>query len=299
MALQTEVWLSDIQPNLFPNDSFISKAKDDSPFVSNKIVHLPQAGQVPTVQRNLTTLPAAITERVDSEATYTLQDFKALPYLVTDLDETEVSYAKRTSITYEMVAQINRKMADYLAFAWATNVAGQIIPTTGAVRTTNAPGGTGTRKSFTKSEVLAIKRIFDAQEIPQTDRFLLLDAGMYNDLLMDTQLLSRDFVSNPNLEMGTVGKLFGFDIYVRSSVGRYATGNAAPKDPDAANAATDNAFSLAWHSNFVRRALGAVKVFADENKPEYYGSIFSAEARAGGRQSYSNHRGVCSIVEVP
>jgi hypothetical protein len=48
----------------------------------------------------------------------------------------------------------------------------------------------------------------------------------------------------------------------------------------------------------VRRALGAIKVYANENDPTLYGSAFSTMARAGGRKAYSDETGVVAIVEA-
>ena len=47
MALQTEVWAADIAANLFKNNEFIRRSKNDDAWVENAIVHLPQAGQSP------------------------------------------------------------------------------------------------------------------------------------------------------------------------------------------------------------------------------------------------------------
>ena len=44
MALNKEIWLNTIQENFFPDDSFMVKSVDDSQFVNNKIVHVPNAG---------------------------------------------------------------------------------------------------------------------------------------------------------------------------------------------------------------------------------------------------------------
>jgi hypothetical protein len=297
MALQTEIWVQDIAPNLFPNDSFSAHAIDDSAFVENKTVHLPQAGLVPVVERNRTVLPAVIAQRPDADFTYNLVEFTSSPTLIVDIDAIEVSYDKRQSVLREHTEQLRFKMHQYLLSLWCPSVANQIIPTTGAVRPGAAPGATGTRKALTKADVLKLKTLFDSQDIPMQGRKLLLDAFMYSDILGDPTLTNTQF-TQATTTPGAVGNLFGFDVFIRSSLGRMATGNTAPKDPDAANAATDNSYGLAWHPSFVRRALGEVKVYSDDDKPEYYGSILSTMARAGGSKYYSNQRGVAALAEV-
>lgn len=300
MALQTEVWSADIAANLFPNNSFLARTMSDDMYVENKTVHKPQSGTFPTIVRNRTSYPATITTRVDTEITYNLVEFTSNPTLITDIDAIEVSYQKRTNILRDHVEQIRRKAADYLLYSWcpdSTNASTQIIPTSGSVRATNAPGGTSTRKALTRADIVKLKANFDSQEIPQEGRYLLLDSAMYADLLADTTITSRDWTQSNSLETGAIGMLLGFSIFMRAFVGRMATANTSAKDPDAANATSDNAFSLAWQESYLCRALGEVKVYADEDKPEYFGSIFSSMVRVGGSRQYTNFRGVAALVE--
>lgn len=298
MALQTEIWIAELAKNIFKNNSFLRRSKNDDSFVENKVVHLPQSGAVPNTKRNRVILPAPIVQRTDVDETYNMVEFTSDPTLITDIDSIEVSYDKRRNVLEEHEMTLNDEIADYVPYQWAPTVAAQVVPTSGSDRPAIAPGATGTRKKFTKADILKAKAILDRQNIPNEGRYLLLSSDMYNDLLTDSELLSREFMATPNLENGTVGKIFGFDIYIRSLVGRYATGNTVVKDPVAADAATDNAYGLAWHSSFVRAALGSIKVYADEDKPEYYGSIFSTMARAGAHKSYTNQRGVVAIAEI-
>lgn len=271
-------------------------------WVENKTVHLPQSGSIPGVLRNRTTLPAQIKERIDTEVTYTLQEFTSDPTVITDIDIIEVSYDKRQDVLRDHIEAIRKKSADYFLFNWCpdtTSNSAAVIGTTGSNRTTNAPGGTGNRKALTKADVQKLKLLFDLQEIPQDGRFLLLDGSMFNDILTDNTLTSKDYTDSISIELGTVGRLLGFNVMLRSSVGRMASGNTTAKDPDAANATSDNAFSLGWHVDFVRKATGAIKVYYNEDDATLYGSAFSAMARAGASKSYTNYRGVAALVEAP
>lgn len=298
MALQTEIWSRDIAANLFPDNTFLARAKDDSMFVENKVVHLPQSGSVPGVTRNRSSYPATIAQRTDTEATYNLVELTSDPTHITDIDAIEVSYDKRQNVLGDHIDQIRRKAADYILWQWApTAASGNLILTSGAVRAASAPSATLTRKSLAKADLVALKLLFDKNEIPQDGRFLLLNAAMFSDVMADTSITSRDYTDNVSIEQGTIGSLFGFRVYLRSFVTRALTANSVAKDPDTAGAATDNAWSLAWHTDFVRRALGEVKVYSDIDKPEYYGSIFSAMARMGGSKSYSDFRGIAALAE--
>lgn len=300
MALQTEVWAADIAANLFRNNEFIRRSKNDDVWVENAIVHLPQAGQKPGSTRNRSSLPATIAPRTDTEATYALSEFTSDPTLVKRIEQVEVSYDKRASVLSEHISTLQENVGNYVPYVWCPTgsaIATNFVPTTGGTRTATAVGATGTRKKILKADVLEAKRIMDRMDIPSNGRVLLLNSDMYNDFLTDAELLTSLNMNQGNLPEGVITRIFGFDVMMRSAVGSCTVTTNVVKDPAAATATTDNAFALAWHPQFVRFALGEIEVFADENKPEYYGSIFSALVRAGGRAARADFKGVVAIVE--
>lgn len=299
MAIQTEIWVRDIAEKLMPDNTFLRRSRNDDAYVNNLTVHRPQSGALPVVERNRTVLPAAIAQRTDTVNDYNMVEFTSTPTLIRNIEEVEVSYAKRQSVLRDHTRTMSRDIASWMATVWApAGNAGLLVPTSGAARAATAPGATGTRKATTVADIRNIRRLFDKQDIPMEGRFLLLSADMYADLLADPQLTNRDYMPGYDQATGSVGKLLNFTIYVRSSVGRYATGSTTAKDILAAPAATDNSFSLAWHEDCVAAALGETLVFDDQNNPVYYGSIFSTLSRAGGQKYYSSQEGVMALVEA-
>lgn len=300
MGLQTEIWARSIARKLFPVNMFMGQAIDDSPFVSNKVVHLPQEGAVPGVVRNRATLPATIAKRTDNEATYNLDEYTSNPSLITDIEEIETSYAKRESVLSQHVKELNRQMAEWMAYHWAPDQADNYVRTTGADRVAFVSGATGNRKKVALADILSAKRILDNMDAPDDGgRYMLIPSEMYNDLLEIDKVLSAEYNQSGRLPNGIVNEIFGIKIYKRSSSISYS--NAATpvlRAPDASALTTANAGILIWHKDFVRRALGNIKVYADEDKPEYYGSVFSAMARAGGRKAYADQTGVVAIIEA-
>jgi hypothetical protein len=65
-----------------------------------------------------------------------------------------------------------------------------------------------------------------------------------------------------------------------------------------AGSATDNAAVLCWQKNSVERALGMVDFFEDLGNPTYYGDIYSALVRVGGRIRRSDGKGILAIVQA-
>ncbi len=74
MALNKEIWQSDIVENFYPDNSFASKSVDDSAFVENHKVHIPNAGAPSNVERNRTQKPATTKQRTDNDLEYDMDE---------------------------------------------------------------------------------------------------------------------------------------------------------------------------------------------------------------------------------
>ena len=70
-----------------------------------------------------------------------------------------------------------------------------------------------------------------------------------------------------------------------------------PKAVGAATAATDNQAVICWQKNAVAKAKGSVKFFENKNDALYYGDVYSAECKLGGRKRRSTGAGVIEIVQ--
>lgn len=302
MGIKKEVWARDIKEKLFPSNAFMSQAMDDSIYVDNNIVHLNNAGDLPVVDIDRDTFPAPINKLSDSEINYALKKFTTRPTHIEDIDEIEVAYNKRQSVLKRHSDQLNTTIANWMAYAWAATQGANIIRTTGDSRAVVVPGATGNRKELKIDDIFKAKGILDDMDVPEEGRVMLIPSYMYNDLLENEKatLLRMDFSGEARITSGELDMILGFKMYKRGKKNVVTYTNAATpvlRAPDAAPLATANAGVLIWHPDFVRRALGNVKVYADEDKPEYYGSIFSAMARANGRKAYADETGVVAIVE--
>ena len=296
MALQTEVWVRDIQEQLFASNEFLNFAVNHSEFVNNKVVHVPIAGSAPNVEIDRSSLPAAISQRTDTELTYTLQEFTTDPMLITDLEDIQVSYNKRQSVLGHHVSAMADLIAQSTLVDWAAPTA-NVIPTSGADDSIKPVGATGTRKAVTLADIRSAAGLMDKQNVPKNDRYLMMDSDMYYQLLADNAVLSSETMGSANLPAGVVRQLFGFNILTRSSTPIYDVANAV-KAVGAAGAVTDNLSCIAWQSGFVAKAMGSTKVYADEDKPEYYGSVFSAMQLHKGTKLRSTGVGCVAIVQV-
>ena len=301
MALNKEVWLNDIVENFYPDNSFAAKSVDDSTFVKNHTVHVPNAGKPSNVQTNRTQKPASVNQRTDNELTYDIDELTTDPIYIPNIDTVELSYDKRNSVLSNDRSQLQEAAHVNLLKRWGDGVkTDHIVLTTGTTQRDahTSSTATGKRKAICKADVLALMTAFDKDNVPATGRYLLLDAHMYADLLADLSESDKwMFQNSANVQKGILGNLYGFDIMKRSRVLRL---NSSKKvlDWGVEGAATEMAAALAWHEKSVSRAMGEVKMFDSIDNPLYYGDIYSFLMRTGGAARRYDGKGLFLLGEA-
>jgi hypothetical protein len=307
MALDREQWLADIEENLFKDNAIINRAVNHDGFVNYKTVHVPQAGANPTITKNLGSFPATISQRTDSELTYSMDTYYVEPIHIERGQETAfISYDKRMSVLKQNIDTLEEVLTNQALYKWAPAGTGTFVKTTGsAVSSALAPSATSTRLAITLADILSAKAILDAANVPQSGRVLVMPSSMYNGQLLAIQDVYRmDSYGKSALPDGVVNRIHGFDIIIRSTVVVYDnTGtpvlktvgdNGTPSSP----ASTDNLACLAYHPSFVAKAKGGADVFINENVAEYYGSVVSALQLFGASKMRTSQTGIVAIVQA-
>lgn len=303
MAIQREIWEAEIQKNLFKENVFLNYCFNaDQYVVGGSVVHIPQAGEKPTVVKNRSSFPATAVRRTDTDITYALDVYSTDPTHLTNAEQIEISYPKLQNVVEEHTETLNEAIGNEMIYIWAPSLTANILRTTGAVTPAHLPSATGNRKLLLGADLKAARTRMNKLNISAKDRFALIDSDMYAQLEADSTIIARDGVNGGelNLREGVIKRLYGFDIMERSTTVIYT--NAAPpvkKATSAAAAATDNGAVLCWQKNAVERALGSIKFFESINDPLYYGDVYSAEVKMGGRIRRTNEEGVVAIVQEP
>lgn len=300
-GLEVEVWHNWIVEQLWPANPFVDRCRKADEFVINgKFVHIPQSGAAAGGEKNRESLPAGIVKRVDTQVLYGLDEFTTNPRLLEDIETIQLSYNKMESMMGQDRKWLGNAMAMNLLYKWAESCT-NVVETSGSNVASHLSGTSGTnRKAFTLDDLEALKVTFDDQDLPEEGRILLLDHRLYDQLVGKLKLSDyRDFSQAFDRATGKiVGKLFSFEIMSRSGVLRANASNTV-LDPFAFTATnTDNAVGLAWHPDWVERALGEVKVFESRQDPEYYGDIYSMLGRSGGRRVSKDDVGVALIRQA-
>ena len=299
MALNREVWLREIQENLFPDNSFVAKSIDDSAFVDNHRVHVPNAGAPSGVKRNRSVFPATVGTREDKDLTYDLEPFSTDPIRLQNILDLELSYDKRKSVIYNDKEALHESIHDYILEQWA-KANGGVVRTSGELMPAHThSGATGKRKKVTSEDILELQTQFDLQKIAQEGRYLLLDPVMYNKLLGSLSAADKHaFFATADAQRGILGQLYGFHIMKRAKVLRLKADAETILFDGEAHEATELGAGLAWQEGCVSRAIGETNMYYEESSPEYYGEVMSFDQRAGGSGRRFDKKGEMLLVEA-
>jgi len=301
MAIQKEIWQDHIEGNLFKNNEFLLASTDAGQYVlQGKVVHIPQAGALPTIVKNRSSLPATVVQRGDTDVTYTLDEFTTDPILIPNAETFELSYNKRESVLSEYESSLRQTVADNLLIDWCpSGSTGTVIRTTGTATATHLAGTTGTRNKFTVNDLKNAQLQLNKQNIPMEGRYALISADMFQQLTDDMSATQyRDFSAAYDVKDGVLGRLFGFNIMMRGSVATYTNATAPVVNPYGTTAAaTDNDGVLCWQISAVERALGQITFFERIGDPTYYGDVYSVSVRMGARIRRNDAQGIIAIVQ--
>lgn len=297
--LVTRLFTSEITEALRANNSFLMYSKRDDGYVNNNSVELPHSGADPALAIDRSTFPATAVQRTDVATNYVLEEFSTTPTHLQFSEELVVAYNKRASISDGHIKTQLAHIGDRAAFRWAeqiVNTADANVPTTGTARPSTAPASTASVHALAKDDILAGKTQMDLQDVPAEGRMLLIEPSMLADILKLDEFTRMDAYGKSNLPTGWVGKIFGFDVIMRSKVVVCdATGD--PVDNTTAAAATDTSAAIMWHPSFVRTAIGSIKVFLETDKPEWYGSLISTAVRFGSLRARNDAAGIVILRE--
>jgi hypothetical protein len=308
MALDKQIWLSQIQEQLLKDDSFLNiVGTDHSGYTNNLTVHVPQAGANPTISKNLSVFPASIGSRTDVDLTYNMNLYYSEPIRIGQ-DETQyISYAKRASVLGGHLGKMRNVIGNNTLYSWATsNLAGSQVLTTGsAVSTALAPSATSTRLAVTYADFVRAKSILDQQNLnPADEIYCIIPTAMYYQMLLDTNVSKYLEFGQATAQSGIVPMLAGCKLIKRSSVVVYdntatrviksVNDEGTPSSP----ATTDNLGALFISSSYVSKALGAIKVYTEENSPTLYGDVLSTTVCHGAAKLRTNCEGIVALIQA-
>lgn len=286
----------DAEKNLFPDNAFYKQSKlDANPGMKARTVQVPQIGASKAIITNPSSFPLTPAQTVDDVLEYNLDYFATTPQHITDLEEMETNYSKRSNYLEDHTNVINQRVAESIGYAWAGSANITKLATTGASRESSYGGAA--KKAVTLADIIKIAKQFDLDNVPMKDRFLLINPWMQEDLMGINEFISFDYNNTKPLVNGTIGRIYGFEVFVRSEGVVFDNTDSLITVGDAP-ATTDRSAILAWQKSMVRRSEGSPKVFMEMNKPEYLGDVFNLAVKAGGSFGRNDSKGVVALIQA-
>lgn len=297
MSLLQEIWISQIQENLYPNNSFINYAVDHSQYIIGKTVHIPQANGTPSVTKNPTSFPLTVIQRTDLDFTYTVDGYVTDPIFVSDIEAVQLSYDKMGSLLRNTNQTLQKYVADSTLVNWASTAWSSITHTTGSGSTVAlAPSATGSRNAITGADFASMKLLMDKHNIPQDSRYVVIDAQLYNQVLNDPTIKQQYSFGNATQQNGNVPFLYGFEIIMRSAVVSTTSGGTI-NAVGATGAASDNLGAIFFHKDFVSVAKGGIDIYYQAKSPQFISDVVTAKIMFGASALRKDGKGVYLLTQ--
>ena len=140
-----------------------------------------------------------------SQVTATLEDWNAAEYSDIFMQQ-KVNFDERQELVQVVANAIGRRQDQLIldALAAASLAAGNVIAT--------SVGGADTNLNLDK--LLAAKKAMDANNVPPTDRHMIIHANNLSSLLAEQKLTSSDYASIKALVQGEINTFLGFTFHV-------------------------------------------------------------------------------------
>lgn len=266
-GVYTEIWTGELVKKLRRGleATWLDGIPDASSIVNNDVIHLVDVGVDPDVLVNNTTYPIPLQALNDADIPIQLDKFQTKVTPVTDDELYALSYDKMQRVVESHGNAINDSKFAKAAHALCAQ---ENTATTPVLTTTGERDATTGRLKLTVNDLLAMKREMDKLKVPAQGRRLVLSSDHVNDLLETSQTFREQY--NINRNEGTVGRLYGFDIYEFANNPLYTT--AGKKKAVGATASTGEfQCSFAFYVPRTFKATGTTKMYYSEasSDPEY------------------------------
>ena len=263
----TEIWTGELVKHLRRGQeaTFLDGIPDQSSIVNNDVIHLVDVGVDPNVLVNNTTYPIPLQALDDKDIAIKLDKFQTKVTPVTDDELYALSYDKMARVKESHGNALNDTKFAKAAHALCAK---ENTDETPVLKTTGKRDPITGRRKMTADDLLNMKRAMDKLKVPAQGRRLVLCSDHVNDLLEISQVFKEQY--NINRNDGTVGRLYGFDIY-EFGCNPFYTKEGKKKDLAATAEKGEFQCSFAFYTLRVFKATGSTKMYYSEagTDPEY------------------------------
>ena len=237
--------------------TFLEGIPDFSQYAENDVIHMVDVSGDPTVLIDNNTYPLEIENLADGDIAIKLSKFETKPTRVTDDELYARSYDKMTVVKERHGNKLAEARLDKAIHAIApqTNSA-----TTPVIKATGAAGADG-RKTLTRADIITLRRACDKAGMPKRNRRLVLCNDHINDLLELDQKFKDQY---HNYETGSIGKMYGFDVYEYAKCPIYVPATLAIKSFGALPIDGEYEASIAFYVPRQFKCNGSTKLYYSE-----------------------------------
>ena len=267
-GVYTEIWTGELVKSLrhAMEGTWLDGLPDNSSIVNNETIHLVDVGVDPDVLVNNSSYPIDLQSLDDADFSIWLDKFQTKVTPVTDDELYAISYDKMQRVKESHAKAINDAKFKRAAYNLCPKRA---TTETNVLITSGEPENGAGRVKMTIQDLLRMKRHMDKLGIPSSDRRLVLCTEHMNDLLETDQKFREQY--NINRNDGTLGRLYGFDIYEFSGNPVMGITDFRRDEADAATNQYKQKCSFAFYTPLVFKATGSTKMYYSEasTDPEY------------------------------
>ena len=249
-----EIWTGEMVKSLKGkmDGTWLDGVPDMSSIAENDVIHLVDVGVDPEVLVNNTTYPIPVQALEDKDIAIKLDKFQSKATPITDDELYAASYDKM-----QRVKEAHAEAINIAKFTKAAHALGE----SKATLFTSGKKGADLRYKMCLDDVIALKEAMDEKHVPADGRRLVLSPDMVNDLLSSEQSFREQY--NINRADGTIGRLYGFDVYEYAMTPLYKQdGTKLALDATAPKSAERCA--LAFYVPRVFKATGSTKMYYSE-----------------------------------
>lgn len=249
-----EIWTGEMVKSLKGkmDGTWLDGVPDMSSIAENDVIHLVDVGVDPEVLVNNTTYPIPVQALEDKDIAVKLDKFQSKATPITDDELYAASYDKMQRVKEAHAEAINIAKFEKAAHALGENK---------ATLFTSGKMGADLRYKMCLDDVIAMKEAMDEKHVPAEGRRLVLSSDMVNDLLSSEQSFREQY--NINRADGTIGRLYGFDVYEYALTPLYKQdGTKLALDATAPKSAERCA--IAFYVPRVFKATGSTKMYYSE-----------------------------------
>jgi len=266
-GLQKEIWTDILLEKFYPENSFISQARDMSAMVEYNKINLAEVGANPSVLIDNTSYPIAVASRTDVPKELALKTLDTTSTVVRNVEAMELAYDKMASVIYGHKQELLKTACKLAAWNWCPSSDSALTPVLASSGAADASG----KKKLTFKDVLDLMTKFNLLDFPADGRILVLNPTHESHLIeADLNLYKAAMVN---------GTLFGFKLFRTSATPVFNINTGAKAAYAAAAAATDTISSFAFHKDEVMKAMGTIEMFAKYADPDNKGDVINFQMR--------------------